>query len=326
MSRCKGVERFYLVSVPLLVGSGQVFPVAKAVTAFSVPGVSDTVRNRVIVRSWKALLAEGRALPLESPTAKEVRDFYARSAKLVSKHVTNDILRYDLLEGLAVERAQLTRPVDPALFYATRFLVDYSSYTLRRKKSTPSLTIAVDLDGCLYDFTGAMRKWLLTRGWSEDQLVPPTQYYSQKDWNIEQEVFNQELITALDTGDMFRVGVAYPDAIRGVRDLGLAGHNIVINTARFFNGLEGKALAATLLWLREHRVHPDLVHLANPLDKMDKLAVPFDLLIDDHPSNVETALGAGRAAVLLDRDWNVVYSGLPRASYSQIAADPYSFL
>lgn len=311
---------------PILVGPGQVFPVAKAITAFSVPNVSDTVRNRVITRSWRSLLAEGRALPLEVPTAKEVRDFYVRTARLVSKHVTNDVLREELLEGLAVERSQLVRPVDPALFYATRFLVDYSSYTLRRKKATPALTIAVDLDGCLYDFTGAMRKWLLTRGWSEDQLVPPTQYYAQRDWNIDQEVFNLELMTALGTGDMFRVGVAYPDAIRGVRDLGLAGHNIVINSARFFNGLEDKSLAATLLWLREHRVHPDLVHLANPLDKMDKLAVPFDLLIDDHPSNVETALEAGRGAVLLDRQWNTMYGDLPRASYFQIAADPYSFL
>jgi hypothetical protein len=79
-------------------------------------------------------------------------------------------------------------------------------------------------------------------------------------------------------------------------------------------------------WLRENGIHPDRVHLADPTDPQDKLSQHFDLLVDDHPGNVEAALAAGRSAVLLNRPWNLSYTHLPRAIYPEIARDPHKYL
>lgn len=303
-----------------------IISVAHAVARNAQPDVTEFVREAVIKGSWETLLMEGKDLPLHEPTADELAEFFDRQMELVLEHVADTGKAVLMRKALAEARANTGDYLKPHVFYTWQHVADLAAYTLTRRSAVRPLVIACDLDGCLYDFNGSMRDWLITRGWDPDTLVEPTQYYLQRDWGIDDRVFHAEMVTSLGRNELFRRGPAFPDAIDAVRALGSAGHIIMPNSARLFAGLEQNSRAATVQWLREQRVHPDRIHLADPKDPADKLAVAFDLLVDDHPGNVEHALFEGRSAVLLDRPWNTAYAHLPRATYAEIAADPYRFL
>jgi hypothetical protein len=299
--------------------------VAAAVAKAANPLVTSFVRDAVLKGTWKTLLTEGKELPLRAPGAGELEVFFAHQRDLVAK-VGQDAERAQLLAALDAAQANTGASLKAPVFYTWQHVADLTSYTLSRGHHTDRLVIAIDLDGCLYDFNSTMRAWLVSRGWDAAQLIDPTEYHLQAQWGIDASVFEQEMVVSLGDNVMFRTGAAFSDAVRGARALGEAGHVLLANSARQFPGHEHTSRAATLQWLREHGIHPDQVHLSDPYDPADKLSVPFDLLVDDHPGNVEAALDAGRAAVLLDRPWNMSTAHLPRASYAQVAADPHAFL
>lgn len=305
--------------------TGAISDIAHAVASAIVPESSLEQQDNAVAECWDTLLQEAQSLVLSQPDAETVNHFIFRQSKLVDTYITNSEQRDNLLATLETLR-QPGPDIEPALFYAWSHLWDYTLYSLSRTQHANPLTIAVDLDGCLYDFNNTMREWLVARGWDRDQLIEPTQYYTQRAWGIADQVFQQEMIHALKEGIMFREGLAFPEALRSIRRLGEAGHRLVGNSARNFHGHSDHSRAATLLWLRENGVHLDGLHLADPVDPKDKLSQPFDLLIDDHPGNVEAALASGRNAVLLNRPWNLTYTHLPRATYPEIARDPHRFI
>jgi hypothetical protein len=273
------------------------------------------------------LVAEAATMDLNYPDPATVYEFLARQRKLVDTYITDATYRLELMKDIQFWHQPGVR-IEPRVFYVWQHIQDLTLYSLSRTQQTQRpLTIAVDLDGCLYDFNNMMRDWLITRGWNPDQLTETVgQYYTQRTWNIPDDVFYREMLEALEHGVLFREGSKFPEAIRSVRRLGEAGHIILANTARNFEGMENRAATATMAWLRDNGIHPDAVHLADPTDPKDKLSQPFDLLVDDHPGNVEAALEAGRSAVLLNRPWNLTYTHLPRAIYPEIARDPYKYL
>jgi hypothetical protein len=303
-----------------------IISVAHAVARHAQPNVTEFIREAVIKGSWETLLSEGKDLPLHDPTADELREFFETQGRLVDEHVADHSRREQMHAALAAAQQNTGDYLKPHVFYTWQHVADLAAYTLTRQSASRPLVIACDLDGCLYDFNGAMREWLITRGWDPARLVESTQYYLQREWGIDERVWVAEMTTALGHNELFRRGPALLDAVDAVRALGSAGHIIMPNSARLFAGLEENSRAATVQWLREQRVHPDRIHLADPKDPADKLVVPFDLLVDDHPGNVEYALAQGRSAVLLDRPWNAAYAGLPRATYAEIAADPWRFV
>lgn len=303
-----------------------IISVARLVTASVNPKVTSFVRDSVIRGSWETLLTEGKYLPLRDPAPEELAEFFEAQRALVRRHSTSPRDERQLLKALAASEQSTGAYLKPHVFYTWQHLADLSGYTLSRKSASNPLTIAVDLDGCLYDFTAIMRDWLISRGWDPEDLIEPTRYNLSDEWGIDASTFQSEMKRSLGNDVMFRVGEPFPDAIRAVQQLGKAGHAIVANSARLFAGMEDKSRAATVQWLRENGIHPDDIHLADPTDPKDKLRIKFDLLIDDHPGNVEAAIKAGRGAVLLDRSWNEVYEDLPRASYAAIARNPHAYI
>ena len=216
--------------------------------------------------------------------------------------------------------------LDGSIFHAWKHTTDLFVYSSGRQVIPDPKRIAGDIDGCYYDFNGIMAEWLVARGWDPKKLVSPTTYSLAQAWGLPRPELKDEMQRALAAGVMFRRGSAYPEATESIRHLGLSGHRIVMNSARLMPGMELEARRATMQWLRENGIHPDETHLVHMDGGDHKLAVPFDLLIDDAPDNVRAALAAGRSAVLLDRPWNVDAVDLPRASYIEIRNDLSRFI
>lgn len=282
--------------------------------------------KRRIWALWNKLIEEGKGIPLHAPTSEDLQTFFSHQQYLIDTTVENRLEAKKLLDNIKKAQENTGDYLKAHVFYTWQHITDYASYDISRKTHEDSLIIAVDLDGCLYDFNSVMRDWLIYRGWEPEVLTIPQNYHLQQEWGIPDEVFHSEMVESLHEGIMFRQGEAFPEAIIGVQKLGLEGHTIMANSARHFDGHEDKTRSATLQWLREHTIHPDIVHLVNPKNTEDKLLQYFDLLIDDHPGNVEYALKAGRNAVLLDRPWNRNVTDLPRATYEEISSDPHKFV
>lgn len=300
--------------------------VAHAVAARANSGTTEFIREAVIKGSWETLLTEGKNLPLHDPTPEDLTLFFDEQRRLVREYLGETPEAYQLISALEYAQHNTGSYLKPHVFYTWQHVANLADYTLSRNTAERKLIIAIDLDGCLYDFMGTMREWLIARGWDPTGLTEPTEYYVQREWGIDEKVFHDEMVSSLHENVMFRKGDAFLDATEGARLLGQNGHILLANSARLFAGVEEKSRAATLQWLREQNVHVDRIHLADPVDPQDKLSAAFDLLIDDHPGNVEAALKSGRSAVLLDRPWNKGYAELPRASYEEISKDPFAFL
>lgn len=303
-----------------------ILAVAHKVSLQANPDKSERQIKRTVMSLWNQLIEEGKGMPLHEPTVEDLETFFSHQTYLINKYASSKEEAEQLIADLVEAQKNTGDYLKAHVFYTWQHVADFASYQLSRKQNEESLIIAIDLDGCLYDFNSVMKEWLIYRGWEPEVLIDPKQYYIQKEWNITDELFHSEMVESVHEGIMFRQGEAFPEAIVGVQKLGLDGHTIMANSARHFDGYQEKTRSATIQWLREHTVHPDIVHLVNPKNTEDKLLQYFDLLIDDHPGNIEYALKAGRNAILLDRPWNRDAKHLERANYEEIAADPYKFI
>lgn len=171
---------------------------------------------------------------------------------------------------------------------------------------TARFTVAVDLDGCIArGFVRQFRSWLLHRGVAADRLPPdPTGTYHLLDtWDIPRRLFLDELDAACAAGAVYRYAIPDGDGVAAVRTLAAHGVSIRVLTARTQPG----ARAETARWLAAHQIPHDALTCT-----INKAQVPFDLLVDDSPTNVQEALDVGRDAVLLHRRWNSDAAHLPR--------------
>lgn len=279
-------------------------------------------------RSLHTLLREARDLTLPDPDRAEVDDWFERQHFAATLHLPGGRTRQTALAHLdeaylAYRNDEAT--LDPAAFHAWKYTTSLTSYTAQRVDNKAARTIAVDMDGCIYNFNSVLREWLVGKGWDRDTMPDPEIYDLHEAWNLSNAQLQEEMAAATRAGLMFRHGMTYHDGAEGVRDLGLAGHQIIVNSARLLPEISDTCRAATVQWLRDNDLHPDGVHLARGAHPADKLGVAFDLLIDDHAENVRVARAAGRHAVLLDRPWNKEHTDVPRATYPEIVANLEAF-
>jgi len=203
------------------------------------------------------------------------------------------------------------------VFHVWRFMESLAVYSAGRKRHPAAAVVAFDCDGVLYNFNDTLREWLVAHGWRRDQLPEPTVYSLADAWGLHDDHLQKEISSAVMAGEMWNVGAPLMDGISAAQTLGHLGHEIIVNTARKIPGLEQVSRAATIVWLRSHGVHPDGLHLADPREPADKLAIDFDIILDDHASNVDIALRHGRAALLIDRPWNKGETNIPRATFAE---------
>jgi 5'(3')-deoxyribonucleotidase len=177
------------------------------------------------------------------------------------------------------------------------------------------LTLAVDLDGVCYPLVDTLRHWLTTRrGIPASRLPDPATYDLATAWGFTDDAaLLAEIAAACHAGALFHHEPADPAALHATRSIRAAGHRIIAITARNLPGIPPDIEQITRDWAASAGLPVDDVIITG-----DKHLIPFDLLVDDSPSNVHTALAHGRRAVLLDQPWNRDAADLPRTDWPQI--------
>lgn len=188
--------------------------------------------------------------------------------------------------------------ITPAHIYAWKHTAHVAHAKMERQSLADAKTIAVDVDGVLYDVDTVMWRWLTNKGYA-----PPTHeirtYNMSENWGIDEGTIQEEFGSAVSAGVMFRYGDPYPEGLDAVRRIYGAGHEVVLVTARDLPGKENQCLQATIKWLRENRIPFDSLYLTREKEK-----IPFDVLVDDAPGNVERVTAWGKKGIILHRPWN----------------------
>lgn len=164
-----------------------------------------------------------------------------------------------------------------------------------------SLDIGVDLDGCVYQFTAALRAWVhLTRGTPFDRLPDPVTWTGYVDqWGLSTSEFLDCYREAIRGGVMFRIGVPYPGAVAALQELHASGHRLHIVTDRLLPGVEDIAKQSTLEWLAANKAPYDSITFSS-----DKTAATMDLFLEDRVENYLAIAKTGGFPVMMDRPYN----------------------
>lgn len=158
--------------------------------------------------------------------------------------------------------------------------------------------VGVDLDGVIYPFANAFKKYCLQR-MVVDDLPDPTHWNFYEDWGMDHETFQSWLHDAAVTHQVFSTEPPYDgviDAWKDLRDLGLRIH---VMTAR-----PQSAWAQTAEWLSMHNLHVDTLHFGPTKTFLRALAADQAIMIDDHVYYYKEAEKVGIIPVLMDRQWN----------------------
>lgn len=156
------------------------------------------------------------------------------------------------------------------------------------------MKIGIDLDGVVYDFVGAIRKFVSNRYPHMPLLdTGPTCWdFYDVDWGMSLEAFLALCDDSVDNGFVFWDGDPIPGSVEMMRRLKNAGHTLHIVTDRSYGT---KSKIATTAWLKAYDVPYDTLTFAS-----DKTLVRTDFFIDDKPANVKALRDAGCHAFLLD--------------------------
>lgn len=166
-------------------------------------------------------------------------------------------------------------------------------------------TVAVDIDGVLYEFVHALRMWRhRTHGIALADMPEPGVYDIETAWGMERGTLVAEMIAGVQDGTLFWQGAAHEPGIRGLRALRSAGCRIVLVTARALPGVEELCREATEAWLTSKGLACGVDYDELILVASDKTGIEWDLLVDDYEKHVRAGVEAGRHAVLLNRGWN----------------------
>jgi len=179
------------------------------------------------------------------------------------------------------------------------------------------LTVAVDVDGVLYDFDNAFGLWCVANIGLNPELLKVDHTYRLEDrWGITQEQVLEYMIAGVREGTTFRFGPVYEDCRVPLNEIYGDGHHVMMLTARDLPGVTELCRAHTAHWLENEAKLPyDELVLSSRKEDHD-----FDILVDDSPANVRAVQAAGKRAVLLDRPWNRDADDLTRTTWAGFPA------
>jgi hypothetical protein len=162
------------------------------------------------------------------------------------------------------------------------------------------MRVGFDLDGVLYDFADAMRRWINTH--EHDYNLGeghPSMYNWWPEWGMTPEQWARFVHDGVDAQVIF-CGPALDDAANQVRRVKEAGHSVHIITARFFGTDPEQSQRNTKLWLSEHDIPFDTLDFSK-----DKTTEPTDFFLEDVIKNYDAVEAAGTLAYLVNRPWNM---------------------
>jgi len=168
------------------------------------------------------------------------------------------------------------------------------------------MRIGIDLDGVVYDWVDALRRFLVDNGRSADEFPPPTTWNFWGEWGLTEHEFWDATGRGIEAGVIFGTGDPIPGSADVISDLVCDGHKVHIVTARRRNQA---AAELTLRWLTCQGIPYHSLTFSH-----DKTIVPVDVFIEDNVDNArEVDRRPGSMAILLDQPWNQGAPDLLRA-------------
>ena len=156
------------------------------------------------------------------------------------------------------------------------------------------MRIAIDIDSTLHHY------WDVLSDAAQRRFGIDLPYEEQFDWGITR-LKPEQLTCCIDETHCDAVilaGRPYPDAVEAVNGWAQAGHFIHITSHR-----SERAHAATERWLHAIGLRFDELYCSQ--DKVTRCAeIGIDMLIDDSPHNIQSALERDIAVATIRHPWN----------------------
>lgn len=166
-----------------------------------------------------------------------------------------------------------------------------------------SVRLGIDVDGVLYEFVESYRNWLCKLTGRPASDFPDAESWSfyKEQWGLTSAEYIDILVQGVNAKEVFWRGNRVPGSLEAVTQLYREGYEIVIITAREYDGILTHPRFATEHWLgiNGYPYHELIVSH----DKT-KAEYNLDILIDDSPTNLENHGAAGLRAVAFDQRWN----------------------
>ena len=123
-------------------------------------------------------------------------------------------------------------------------------------KPQKTLSLGIDLDGCVYDFVDALRRTVAARTGIDVASLKDACCWNffAHCWGLTLAEFLDHFAHGVDTGTIFGTGTPLPGAVETLQALAADGHELHIITDRGGNGSREIAEASTRAWLAEHAV------------------------------------------------------------------------
>ncbi|KKL86676.1 hypothetical protein LCGC14_1942330 [marine sediment metagenome] len=166
--------------------------------------------------------------------------------------------------------------------------------------------INVDVDGVLYDFTGAMRnEFVLQMGLAPDSLPDPHEWRLEKVWPVTWAQFHSVMYDGIAQGRVFRRGEMLEDVWtrRSLRHIIDIGWHVRLVTAKTFDDdfITMQARKNMLDWIYTNEIPH---HTISFVDLSGKLSYRADAVVDDKPTLEWVQRGAEN--FLYDQPWNQI--------------------
>lgn len=168
------------------------------------------------------------------------------------------------------------------------------------------LRLGIDLDGVIYDFHTAFRKYVAKKKNKDVSELPmaDTWFFFEEQWDMSLDEYLMYIDTGVRDKEIFWRGDPIPDSLYGVSELYRQGHDIVLITARGSDLGQGDDMYrhATEYWVNSQGFpYHELI-----LDH-DKTKYDLDLLIDDSGLNALSRKEKGLDTLIFSQPWNLSY-------------------
>lgn len=165
----------------------------------------------------------------------------------------------------------------------------------RRFHTIPGVVrIAIDIDSTLHQY------WYVLSDAAKRRFGVALPYEEQYDWGVTRLRPEQLRVCIEEThrDGVIEASEPYPDAVETVRAWHEAGHFIHVTSHRV-----DSACPATVRWLERIGLPFDEIYCS--IDKVSRCCeIGIDLLIDDSPLNIASALEHGIAVATIAHPWN----------------------
>lgn len=195
---------------------------------------------------------------------------------------------------LRYQRSPNFGSVNSAVLYPVRFDKAYLGEKMAR--------IGIDLDGVLYNFTHAFRRYLVEHcGWKAEDCPESTRWEFYEDWGIRLPEFLYLCRQAADAHKLWNCGGVWggDDVVEALYQLQDDGHTLHVITHREFGSHKAVSAFQTAQWLHRCHVPYDTLTFSG-----DKTIVSTDWMIEDNVDNYLSLEASGCRSVLIDRPWN----------------------